>query len=48
MRQIDNLHDPENQGQAGRHQKQGDPQLQAVKKLFDNQKHKNGGFLKPP
>jgi hypothetical protein len=39
MSQIDDLHDAEDQCQAGRHQKQGDAQLQAVEELFDYQEH---------
>ncbi len=48
MGQVDDLHDAEYQGQAGRHEKQGDSQLQAVEKLFDYQEHKNGGVDTPP
>ncbi len=37
MSQIDQTHDAEHQGQAGRHQKQGDAQLQPVQNLLRNQ-----------
>ena len=40
MGQVDHLHDAEDQGQPGGHQKQHDAQLQAVEQLFDEQKHK--------
>jgi len=33
VRQIDHIHDPEDQGQAGGHQKQNDAKLKSVEKL---------------
>jgi hypothetical protein len=33
--EIDNPHDSEHQGQAGRHQKKGYSELEAVKELFN-------------
>ena len=41
MREVDHLHDAKNQGQTGRHQKQGHTELEAVEDLFDNQEHEN-------
>ncbi len=33
--QVDDLHDAENQGQPGGHEKQHDAQLESVEQLFD-------------
>ena len=43
MGQVDHLHDSENQGQTGGHEKKGDTQLEAVENLFNNEKHNNKG-----
>ena len=39
VRQIDEIHDPENQRQSGRQQKQQQTELQPVQKLFDEKQH---------
>ena len=39
VREVDHLHDSKNQGQTGRHKKQGHTELEAVEELFDNQEH---------
>ena len=37
MGQVDDLHDAEDQRQPGRHQKEGDAELQAVQELFNDE-----------
>ena len=39
VRQIDEVHDAEHQRQAGRQQKQQQPELQAVQRLFYEDEH---------
>ena len=39
MRQVDQVHDAEDQGQPGRHQEQHDAELDAVQHLFDRVDH---------
>jgi hypothetical protein len=39
MRQIDQIHDPEDQRESGRQQKQQHAQLHAVETLFDEIQH---------
>jgi len=46
VRQIDQVHDAENQGQPGRHQKQHDPELDPVQHLLDDLDH--GGKASRP
>jgi hypothetical protein len=41
MRQIDEIHDTENQRQSRGKQKQQQPELQPVQELFDDKQHVN-------
>ena len=45
MRQVDQVHDAENEGQPGRHQKQHDPELDPVQHLLDEVDHRARGPL---
>src|SRR5205085_12360448 len=41
MREVDEIHDPEHQRQAGREQEQQQAELQSVQELFDDEQHQN-------
>ena len=48
VRQIDQIHDAENEGQPGRHQKQHDAELDPVQHLLDELDHRAGEPLTRP
>ena len=39
MREVDEIHDPEHQRQAGGEQEQQQAELQSVQELFDDKQH---------
>ena len=45
MRQVDQVHDAEDERQPGRQQEQEQPKLQTVQALFDQQQHGAGPGL---